>query len=151
MKNLIVILFTFLIVSCETKKNVQDDISKLQAERNSLKEEVQYLRIQKNELSAQDSHLKEEIAVEQNIESGKTPHYVLTIKLKQTHYSLSLKKQLSDISNATSFDLAVDKEVYDKSVVGEDLFQTFRTGSLIFKGSAGTWELKVIDKKITYK
>jgi PBP1b-binding outer membrane lipoprotein LpoB len=79
---------------------------------------------------------------------AKGPKYILKIKLKQSHFSLSIKKHIKDAVNAIEFELPVDKEFYDSVSEGTELVDKFRFGSLVLSGSFGDWEMTVKDKEI---
>lgn len=72
--------------------------------------------------------------------------YVLNLNLRQISYSFSLSKQLRDYTNQVDFEIPVDKDYYNKVSVGQELTDNFRFGSLIFKGSFGSWRIKVTNK-----
>lgn len=78
---------------------------------------------------------------------GRKVRYILHVSIRQIHYSISLKKQLSEAMNEEEFDIMTDKQTYDASNPGADLFDAFRSGSAIFKGSLGSWRIKVISKR----
>ena len=97
---------------------------------------------------------KENTALTAQVQSLKTggttkgPKYILKIRLKQSHFSLSIKKHIKDAVNAIEFELPVDKEFYDSVSEGTELVDKFRFGSLILTGSFGDWEMKVKNKEI---
>jgi hypothetical protein len=80
--------------------------------------------------------------------TSKGPKYILKIKLKQSHFSLSIKKHIKDAVNAIEFELPVDKEFFDSVSRGTELVDNFRFGSMILYGSFGDWEMTVKDKEI---
>ena len=87
----------------------------------------------------------------QSLKTGgiaKSPKYILKIRLKQSHFSLSIKKHIKDAVNAIEFELPVDKEFYDSVSEGTELVDKFRFGSLVLSGSFGDWEMKVKSKEI---
>lgn len=92
--------------------------------------------------------LQQDQAVLAAEKDGRGVHYVLHCSIRQIHYSLSIKKQLADMVNEESFDLPTDKLTYDHAQPGSDLFDSFRAGSAIFKGSLGSWRIKVENKRI---
>ena len=47
-----------------------------------------------------------------------------------------------------SIQIPVDKEYFDSVNVGDVIDDRFRMGSLIFKGSFGSWDITVEDKQI---
>ncbi|PWK26848.1 hypothetical protein LV89_02054 [Arcicella aurantiaca] len=80
--------------------------------------------------------------------TAKGPKYILKIKLKQSHFSLSIKKHIKDAVNAIEFELPVDKEFFDSVSEGTELVDNFRFGSMVLYGSFGDWEMTVKDKEI---
>ncbi|MES2518714.1 MAG: hypothetical protein V4585_11440 [Bacteroidota bacterium] len=97
---------------------------------------------------------KENAALAAQVQSLKTggtakgPKYILKIRLKQSHFSLSIKKHIKDAVNAIEFELPVDKEFYDSVSEGTELVDKFRFGSLVLSGSFGDWEMKVKGKEV---
>ena len=76
------------------------------------------------------------------------PKYILKIRLKQSHFSLSIKKHIKDAVNAIEFELPVDKEFFDSVSEGTELVDKFRFGSMVLYGSFGDWEMTVKDKEV---
>lgn len=74
--------------------------------------------------------------------------YILKIRLKQAHFSLSIKKHIKDAVNAIDFEIPVDKEFYNSVSKGTEIIDDFRFGSLVLSGSFGDWEMTVKDKEI---
>lgn len=83
--------------------------------------------------------------------STKPLKYILKIRLKQAHFSLSIKKHIKDAVNAIDFEIPVDKEFYDSVSKGTEIIDDFRFGSMILSGSFGDWEMTVKDKEIREK
>jgi hypothetical protein len=104
-------------------------------------EEVKQLKQENAALIAQIKALKGE-------GSAKPPKYFLKIRLKQAHFSLSIKKHIKDAINAIDFELPVDKEFYDSVSVGTEIVDKFRFGSFVLYGSFGDWEMTVKDKEV---
>jgi hypothetical protein len=69
--------------------------------------------------------------------------YILKLRLKQSHLSLSIKKHIKDAMNAVDFEIPVDKEFYDSVEEGQEIIDNFRFGSMVLYGSFGDWEMKV--------
>ncbi len=152
MKKLIFFIPIFLLFSCkETKCDVQKDIDSLKMERASLQSEVQNAINQKATLTTQLSTLNQDVNVKKAISEGKRPIYILEVNLRQVSYSLSIRKQFRDAVNSTDFELPVDQDFYSSLNIGDDIQDNFRVGSLIFKGSFGSWRIKVNGKRIEYK
>lgn len=132
----ILLLFT----GCATEAEQLDaNIQELQEQKNILMSEVNTLKAEKNKL-------QQEI-VDTKVENG-TAKYVLTINIKQTHITLDLKQHLKDAMNDILIQIPVDKEYFDSVKVGDVLDDSFRVGSLIFKGSWGSWKVTIQDKTI---
>jgi hypothetical protein len=75
--------------------------------------------------------------------------YVLTIEIKQSHFSLNPFEHIKDSINKTEIKIPVDKEYYDSVSIGDNLIKKkFRAGSFIINGSIGDWELNVTNKEI---
>jgi hypothetical protein len=80
--------------------------------------------------------------------SGKSPKYILKLRLKQAHFSLSIKKHIKDAVNAINFEMPVDKEFYDSVSEGTEIIDKFRFGSFVLGGSFGDWEMTVKGKEV---
>jgi hypothetical protein len=81
-------------------------------------------------------------------QSGRTPKYVLGIRLEQSHFTLDLTEHAKDAMNAIEFEIPVDKDYYNSVSVGEEIVDDFRVGSFIFNGSLGDWEMTVEHKHV---
>jgi len=123
MKTIITILAVFFLVSC--RKN----------------EEVENLKKENAALVTQVKALKEGV-------NTKGPKYMLKLRLKQSHLSLSIKKHIKDAVNAVEFELPVDKEFYDSVSEGTEIIDKFRFGSMVLYGSLGDWEMTVKEKYV---
>ena len=117
-----------------------------QSQIDSLKQQISELQVQKSELESKIYTL-ENTVVEKKEENG-TEKYVLTLEVKQTHFSLDISEHLKDSMNAIEIQIPVDKEYYDSVEVGQDIADEFRMGSLVFKGTFGSFKVSVIKKEI---
>lgn len=79
------------------------------------------------------------------------PLYVVTFELYQTNYTLSISTHLRNHTNKVEFQIPVDKSYYDSIQVGQNVMDNFRVGSAFFKGSFGSWKMKVKNKNVVYK
>ncbi len=150
------IIIQFILVSCEpSKKEITESIDVLKVKLNVLNEKkndastqvdalTQIANNKNSEISALETKLRE-LKI---YESGKTPKYILKIHLKQTHFSLSIKKHIKDAMNAIDFEMPVDKDFYNSVSVGTKIVNNFRTGSFILYGSFGDWNMSVKGKEI---
>jgi hypothetical protein len=104
-----------------------------------------------NELKAlkeENAVLTEQLKALKSDGFAKSPKYILKIRLKQSHFSLSIKKHIKDAINAVEFELPVDKDFYDSVSEGTELVDKFRFGSFVLYGSFGDWKMTVKEKEI---
>lgn len=116
-------------------------------------EQVDFLNQQIAELQTQKSSLEVEITdlenmVAQKKEENGTAKYILTLEIKQTHFTLKISKHLKDAMNAIEIQIPVDKEYYDSVEVGQNIADEFRMGSFVFRGTFGNFKVSVIKKEI---
>ena len=133
------ILVTCLFVFCFIFVGCSDPTPELKAEIESLEAEIA-------DLEAEKAQLKNEI-VDIKVENG-TARYVLTLSVKQVHYSLNFEDHWKDAVNELTIVVPVDKEYYDSVEIGEVLEEEFRVGSAVVAGSYGSWKITVKDKEI---
>ena len=111
-----------------------------------LDNQIQTLQEEIRALETQKEKLENEI-VDTKVENG-TAKYVITFEIKQSHFSLDLGKHLKDAMNAIEIEIPVDKEYFDNVEVGDTINNDFRVGSLVMKGSFGSWDVTVKSKDI---
>lgn len=114
--------------------------------REYLNAEIDGLKAEISELENQRDSLKSEIA-DIKVENG-TAKYVITFNIKQSHFTLDLSEHMKDAMNDISIQIPVDKEYYDSVEVGDTIADDFRIGSLVMKGSFGSWDITVKNKEI---
>ena len=101
-----------------------------------------------------DQLKKENVALAAQVQALKTGSdakplkYILKIRLKQSNFTLNIKKHVQNAVNSIDFEIPVDKEFYDSVSKGTEIIDDFRFGSLILSGSFGDWEMTVKDKEI---
>ena len=122
-KILTLVIFSILLTSCGENAEVKQ-----------LKKENALLVEQLNALKAGGS--------------SKAPKYILKLRLKQAHFSLSIRKHIKDAVNAIDFEMPVDKEFYDSVSEGTEIIDKFRFGSFVLGGSFGDWEMTVKGKEV---
>ena len=129
MKKYIVILIAMMAITLsgcsKTETVTNEDVAKMEAERDQLNEEILNTKI--------DNGLAK---------------YVITFNIKQTHFTLDIGEHLKDAMNDISIEIPVDKEYYDSVEVGDTIDDSFRVGSFIWKGSFGNWNVTVESKEI---
>lgn len=140
--SIILIVCTMLLslVGCATEEE------KLTADIMEKKETIFELEKEVASLTQERDKVKDEI-VDAKVANG-TAKYVVTFNISQSHYTLDLSQHLKDAMNDISIQIPVDKEYYDAVKVGDTIDDSFRMGSLIFKGSFGSWDITVEDKYI---
>ena len=152
MKTMVVFLSFFvgiIICSCEDSKVTQDEVINLRRERSILRESVRALSLEKQSLQKEIESLEKVLSERRAfVSSGKEPKYILTLKLKQSHVSLDIGKNIKDAANAIEFEIPVDKEFYDSVSEGIEIVDDFRVGSFIINGSFGRWKMTVVGKDI---
>ena len=100
------------------------------------------------QLKKENAALAAQVQALKSGSSAKPLKYIIKIRLKQAHFSLSIKQHLKNAVNAIDFEIPVDKEFYDSVSKGTEIIDDFRFGSLILSGSFGDWEMTVKDKEI---
>ena len=117
-----------------------------QAQVDMLKQEISELQTEKKSLETEIAELGN--AVIENKEENGTAKYVLTLEIKQSHFSLDISEHLKDSMNAIEIQIPVDKEYYDSIEVGQNIADEFRMGSFVFKGTFGNFKVTVTGKEI---
>lgn len=120
-------------------ERLEYDIQRLQEQKDTLVNEIDQLEFELDTL--------QQTVIDTKVENG-TAKYVVTINIKQSHFTLDPFEHIKDNMNDISIQLPVDKEYYDSVSVGDVLDDSFRMGSFIFHGSWGNWEVTITDKKI---
>jgi hypothetical protein len=140
--------------SCADPQELNVDIDKLEQRKtwltgdvSNLERQVLGLGAKRDELNGTIAELQGNEAVLRAIKEGRAVRYVLKVSIRQVHFSINIKKQIADAINEEEFELVTDKQTYDSANVGQDLFESFRMGSLLMKSSAGSWRLKIVGKR----
>lgn len=129
----IVILMIFVLSGCAENEEY------LERRCEDLREEISVLEDEKTAL--------ENKIVDAKVENG-TAKYIITFRIKQTHFTLDIGEHLKDSMNEITIEIPVDKEYYDSLSVGDTINDEFRMGSLIMHGSFGSWKVTVDNKEI---
>lgn len=116
-------------------------------------ESDEYLEQKCEELRAEIVALQEQKAtIEAEIidakETNGTAKYVVTFRIKQSHFTLDIGEHIKDAMNKITIEIPVDKEYYDSVAVGNTVNDDFRVGSLIMHGSFGNWNVIVERKEV---
>lgn len=141
-------MLAVVLSSCESQQDVQNDIERLKNERTIIQQDVQNLSNSKSHKQKEIALLDEKLKELKIYNSGRTPHYILKIRLKQSRVSLDIGKHIKDGINAIEFELPVDKDFYNSVSVGTKITDEFRTGSFILNGSFSSWDMTVKGKVV---
>lgn len=76
------------------------------------------------------------------------PYYLVTLQIKQSTFTLDIGEHIKNKMNAVEMTIAVDKRFYDSVKVGQDISNSFKTGSLLFNGDFSKLKVKVVKKQI---
>src|SRR5574343_1573975 len=146
--NLFLIFVSFLFISCETKQDIADDITRLKNKRYNIQQEINTLNNSNIQVKNEAFKLNEKLKELKIYDSVKTPRYVLKIRLKQNRFSLDIGEHMKDAMNAIEFELPVDEEFYNDVSIGTTITDQFRAGAFLLKGSFSSWNMTVTDKNI---
>ena len=132
---ILVVVLLFSLTSCGEQEQV-----------DFLNQQIAELQTQKSSLEVEITDL-ENMVVQKKEENG-TAKYILTLEIKQTHFTLKISEHLKDAMNAIEIQIPVDKEYYDSVEVGQNIADEFRMGSFVFRGTFGNFKVSVIKKEI---
>lgn len=139
----LLIFSTLSFVACTpSKKELDAEIAQKQEQLLDLKGEYTALKSEYDVLSSLTSQAKLDTAPEKN------KRYIMTLKIKQSHFSLNVKDHVKDSMNAIELDIAVDKEYYDSYKEGDEILSEFRSGSFVTSGKLGSWKVTLKDKRV---
>lgn len=142
----IVLLIYLGIKSSQYKMLSEDDkkyiesIKQLKQEQTSIENNIYNKNIELSNIN--------KIIEEQQKVLNKTAKYIMKLNISQTHFTLDISEHLKDSMNDIEIYIETSKDFYDKYNVGDTISDDFRVGSFIFKGSFGSWKIKVADKQI---
>lgn len=136
---LLVVISLLVLTGCASEEEVNKAVIERQTlQIQQLESKVDKLKVEENQLKNSASKIKQEKGL------GK---YIITLNISQQHFTLDLKEHLKDAMNDIEIQIPVDKEFYDSIKEGDVLDDSFRVGSLVMKGSYGSWNVRVIKKE----
>lgn len=110
------------------------------------------LELERSQLQTEIETLQTEVDTLQKTRAGLIQKddiiYVIELEISQSHFSLDLGEHLKDSMNEITIPIQVSEEYYYSVKEGDTLSDEFRVGSLLFKGSIGSWDIKVAQKQI---
>lgn len=80
--------------------------------------------------------------------SDKSPACLLTLEVRQLHWTLDPLEHVKDHINALQFDIPADPDFCRDVNVGTLLDDKFRWGSWLFRQNYGQWSVRVVGKRI---
>lgn len=148
MKNTCIFIFALILISCETKEEVQSAVSRLKIERTVLQVELSKLNLEVLSKQNDINLLEEKLKELHFLSEGNDPKYILKIHLQQSHMSLSISDHIKDSMNAIDFEMPVDKDFYHQVKAGDKIVDKFRSGSFVLYGKLGSWDMSIKSKEI---
>lgn len=102
------------------------------------------------QLETENEKLREKLSVYEKASDPEKADlmYMVTLKIKQVHYTLDITEHIKDGLNDIEITIPVDKQFYEEIEEGDTLNDDFRWGSLLSKGSFGKWKVIVKEKSI---
>ena len=144
---LLCILCLLALSGC-TPTEVQDakqQVELLQYEATKLQNQNDVLRTERQEL-------RDEIALLEGLRddtiSQSDVAYIITLSIRQSHYTLDMEQWLKDAINETELTIPVSQEFYYSVEVGDVINNDFRYGSFLIYNSFGSWKVSVKSKQI---
>ena len=142
---LLIVISLFVLTGCSNELSEDDKayinrIKELKAEQSSLIRDVQLKNEELNNINKQIQ--------EKNIVLNGKAKYIMKINIAQSHFTLDIGTHLKDSMNDIDIYIEVSEDFYNKYNVGDIISDEFRAGSFIFKGSIGSWKIKVAEKQI---
>lgn len=149
MKKLLYLLGFFVCLLSLTSCTDEVKNERLKKENIELSEKIAELKKEKETLEISVSELEAREITE--LEKTGDVYYVITVEIRQTHFTLDIGEHIKDAANKITIDFLVDKDYYDAVYVGQELDDSFRIGSFIINGSIGNWKVSVVNKRIAKK
>lgn len=118
-------------------------------ERNSLGREINEQRTICYGLTKTNNELKDEIKSNKfNIDFCKNL-YIISVRIHQTTYTLSISEHVKNKLNDVIFEIPVDKSYYDKCRIGQEVTDAgFKMGSLLRDGDFSKLKITVEGKRV---
>lgn len=134
MKRIIIAIMCVLFLSgCASQTQLDE------AKEKELQSQIASLEEEKNSLQEYVANYKAENDIKK---------YVITLEIKQSHFTLDVEEHVKDAMNKVELEIPVDKQYFDSLNEGDVLDDSFRFGSWLMKGSYGSWKVKILKKEI---
>lgn len=142
-----IVLLIYLGIKSSQYKMLSEDDKKYIESIKQLKQEQTSIENNIYNKNIELSNINKTIEEQQKV-LNKTAKYIMKLNISQTHFTLDISEHLKDSMNDIEIYIETSKDFYDKYNIGDTISDDFRVGSFIFKGSFGSWKIKVADKQI---
>ena len=149
-KFILILLAVIAFTSCDEirmqeRADLKDEINNLRYEKNNLSKSVENLRETNTILMNEVSNLRTEKSA---FTSGYEPVYLLTLEIKQSTFTLDLAEHAKNAINAIALQIPVSYTFYNKVSIGQNISEEFKYGSLILNGDFSKLKVKVKNKEV---
>lgn len=151
MKKFILIFLTVIaFTACDEirmkeRADLKDEINNLRYEKDNLSKSVTNLRETKSKLEKEVSELRTEKSA---FTSDYEPVYLLTLEIKQSTFTLDLVEHAKNTINAITLQIPVSSTFYNKVSIGQNISEKFKYGSLILNGDFSKLKVKAKNKEV---
>ena len=132
-------------IRMQERADLKDEINNLRYEKNNLSKSVENLRETNTILMNEVSNLRTEKSA---FTSGYEPVYLLTLEIKQSTFTLDLAERAKNAINAITLQIPVSYTFYNKVSIWQNISEEFKYGSLILNGDFSKLKVKVKNKEV---
>lgn len=140
-----ILLFPIFLYSCEDPR---EENIKLRKENKELELQNFSLSRKNRSLVAQNAYLDRSLHEKRIYLDGKKPKYLITIKVKQSSFTLDIGEYIKNSWDAFEITLETSREFYNGVKIGEKLNRKFKAGSFWINGDIEHLEMTIKNKKI---
>lgn len=134
----------YIIANQETRERNDQLIS----ERKSIEIDIKGKINIRNEMVRQNEALKKQIEKNKFAIAASKYVYIITVRVHQTTYTLSISEHIKNKMNDIVFDIPVDKDYYDKCSAGQKITDPgLKWGSLLRDGDFSKLKITITGKK----
>jgi hypothetical protein len=147
----VVLFLSVLRLNTPDIDKIKAETAMLLSQQDNLTLSVTTLTREREALNAKLADTRSRIVYTEAEVMGAKLIYIVRFKLAQSHFTLDIGQHLKDSMNAVEFDMPVDREYYDNVTVGAKVVDNFRVGSMLIDGSFGSWDMKIVGKRVETK
>lgn len=134
----------YIMANQETRERNDQLISERESIETDIKEKINI----NNEMLLQNEALKKQIENNEFAIATSKYVYIITVRVHQTTFTLSVSEHIKNKMNDIVFDIPVDKAYYDKCVIGQNVTDPeLKLGSLLRDGNFSKLKIKIEGKK----